>query len=326
MLYTGFCVFTSSSGEAALIGAVDIGGTKIAVGLIRESGQVAASAEWPTNSFPQPHHAMAQLAEWLTNASAAANELLSGVGVACTGPVDPKTGTVGDVKLLPGWQGFPLAARLSGRLSLTVAIENDADAAALAEAKWGAGRNASRFLYVTISTGIGAGIILDGCVYRGVEGSHPELGHQALDPGGPLCYCGALGCWESLASGPAMARWARANAGADCEQPLELTARGVCDLARLGHDFAKRAVQNEARWLGIGLANLVTIFCPDVVALGGGVMESADLFLEPAREIVRTRCKEVPFEKARILPATLGRDAALLGAARVWQTRFQESE
>ncbi len=309
-----------------MIGAVDIGGTKIAAGLIRESGEIAARAEWPTNSFLRPEHAVQRLTEWLRTAGMERGEVPSGVGVACTGPVDPASGIVGDVDLLPGWKGFPLAGLLSEQLGLTVAIENDADAAALAEAKWGAGRNASRFLYVTISTGIGAGIIMDGRVYRGVDGSHPELGHQALDPGGPHCYCGAAGCWESLASGPALVRWARENAVIGDQLPMELTARDVCAMARQGHSLAKRAVRREAEWLGVGLANLLTAFCPDVVAMGGGVMESADLLLEPAREFASSRCKLVPFDKVRILAAALGRDAALLGAACVWQTRFQESE
>lgn len=308
-----------------MIGAVDIGGTKIAVAAVQEDGRIAAKAEWPTPAEQGPEGSVRRIAALLCEFGERAGGMLAGAGVGCTGPVDPLTGIVGDVDLLPGWNGFPLAERLAGAAGLTVAVENDADAAALAEAQWGAGRKARRFVYVTISTGIGAGIVMDGKLYRGVDGAHPEPGHQTLDPAGPRCYCGATGCWESLTSGPALVEWMRANAAGDDALPVEMSARDVCEWARQGHALALRAVQRAGEYLGIGLANLVTTFCPDVIALGGGVMESADLFLDRAREIVRTRCGLVPFDKVAIVPAALRGDAALLGAARVWQARFQET-
>ena len=300
--------------EAAVIGAIDIGGTKIAAGVVDAGGRVLTRTEWPTNA--DAREALSRMGVFLLGCGFK----LEGIGVGCTGPVDPATGVVGDVDLLPGWSGFGLVEHLTALTGLPVAMENDADAAALAEANWGVGAGARRFLYVTISTGIGAGIVLDGELYRGVDGSHPELGHQTIDASGPRCYCGATGCWESLASGPALEAWMRTNGA-----PAGLSAREICDLARSGDPLAVRATSRQAEYLGIGLANLVTVFCPDVIALGGGVMESASLLLEAAREEVRKRCGLVPFEKVTIVPASLGRDVALLGAARVWQTRFQES-
>lgn len=309
-----------------MIGAVDIGGTKISVAAVTESGRIAVEVQCPTRSADGLNGAIRLITGLLTKCQAESGEPLCGIGIGCTGPVDPIGGTVGNVELLPGWAGLQLGRELSNALGVAVAVENDADAAVLAESHWGAGRNAPRFLYITISTGIGAGVVLDGRLYRGVDGSHPELGHQTIDLNGPRCYCGAIGCWESLASGPAMVQWTKANAREEDQLPPGLSAQDVCDLARQGHALATRAVQRQGEYLGIGLANLVTIFCPDVIALGGGVMESAELFLSRAREVVRTRCRLVPFEKTKIVEAVLGKKAGLLGAARVWQARFQESE
>jgi glucokinase len=238
--------------------------------------------------------------------------------------VDPIAGTVLDVHLLPGWNGFPLVERMQQLLGVPTAMENDADAAALGEARWGAGQGSARFLYVTIGTGIGVSLLLDGCIYRGVSGAHPEAGHQTIDASGPLCYCGATGCWESLASGPAMAAWASQDASLKNVLPAQATARDICQLARSGNSSAQRAVAREAHYLGVGIANLVGSFCPDCIVLGGGLLEEADLFLNEACRVAAGRCELVPFQAVRIVKAALGADAPLLGAARVWQIRQSE--
>ncbi|MEK7754795.1 MAG: ROK family protein, partial [Acidobacteriota bacterium] len=223
-----------------------------------------------------------------------------------------------DASLLPGWQGAELVSRLTDQFGVPVALENDADAAALAEAAWGAGQGKRRFLYVNVGTGIGAGIVLDGRLYRGVDGSHPELGHQVIDTSGPPCYCGARGCWESFASGPAMVAWMQAASAG------EWTAERICRLAEAGDELARRVVEREGHYLGLGLANLVTIFCPDMIALGGGVMKSSHLFIERAGAVVRRICTQVPAAKTMLAPALLGEDAALAGAARAWHHRYHE--
>ena len=301
-------------------GAVDIGGTKTSVGVVSESGQLVARFEWPTPSMAHPEDATAAMATWFASASAGKGVVLSGIGVGCTGPIDPTAGIVGNVDLLPGWTGFSLAKSLSQKTGLPVAVENDADAGALAEVRWGAGRGAVRFLYITVSTGIGAGIVFDNQLYRGVGGAHPEIGHFSLDPNGPLCYCGATGCWEALASGMAMIQWARAHERAHAI-PQDWTARELCAYARLGDPRALPAVRQEAEWLGLGIANLVTLFCPDVIALGGGVMESFDLFFDTIARVVQQRCTLVPSQKVKIVQAAFGKDAALMGAALVGHLR-----
>jgi glucokinase len=294
-----------------MIGAIDIGGTKIAVGMVDQSGRLLARLEHPTAPELGPGYGLARVCEMLRQTAAEAGDRLQGIGIGCTGPVDPMTGTVEKNEFLPGWEGLRLTDEVSHSFGVPVAMENDADAAALGEFAWGAGRGAKRFIYVTVSTGIGGGIVLDGQLYRGMDGSHPEIGHHVIDPSGPQCFCGASGCWESLAGGPALAqRGGHSN------------AREVCESARRGDEEALAAIEQEGLYLGLGVANLVTLFVPDVIALGGGVMQSRDLFWERIVSVIRSSCGLVPSEKTRLLPATLGLGVGLIGAAQVWRTRF----
>src|SRR5580692_13200515 len=183
-----------------MIGAVDIGGTKIAVGMVDDQGTVLAKTQTPTD--PERYSvSVEEVTRMLREMAREAGAEISGIGIGSTGPVDPIRGEFGDVDFLPGWRGKNLVRDLEQRFGVRAALENDGDAAALAEAGWGAGRNRTRLIYITVGTGIGGGIILDGKLYRGVDGAHPEVGHQVLDPSGPQCSCGFRGCWESLAAG-----------------------------------------------------------------------------------------------------------------------------
>ncbi len=294
-----------------MIGAMDIGGTKIAVGMVDESGQLMARVESPTDPQRGPAYGLSLICEMLRQTADQAGGHLQGIGISCTGPVDPFTGVLDVNEFLPGWEGMHLTGELSKSFTVPSAMENDADAAALGEYAWGAGQDARRLIYLTVSTGIGGGIIFDGNLYRGVAGAHPEIGHHVIDPTGPECFCGARGCWESLASGLAFAR----RAG-------KTSAEEVCDAARRGEIDALAAIEREGFYLGVGLANLITLFVPDVIVLGGGVMQSLDLFQDKIRKIIGSRCKLVPAEKSSLRPAALGRDAGLVGAAEVWKKRF----
>jgi glucokinase len=300
-----------------MIGAVDIGGTKIAVGGVREDGTIVYRCECPTEPAKGFSDAMQRIKAILHNVEDMCSGL-DGISVACPGPLDPFTGVIGDVGTLPLWLGGNLIEELQTEFAVSVAVENDADAAALAEAKWGAAKHSRNSIYITVSTGIGGGIILGGELYRGVGASHPELGHQIIDASGPLCYCKAHGCWESLASGSAMVSWTRE------QQPTTsvTTAAAICELARQGNELALRAVKREGYYLGLGLANLVTLFTPDVITLGGGLMKSSSLFLDDALKVVRELCTQVPAEKTQIGLAFLGSDSGLLGAAQAWLCRY----
>ena len=304
-----------------MIGAVDIGGTKIAVGMVDDKGKVLSRMESPTD--PNRYSDGIELiAHMLRRTAQRAGGQVTGIGIGSTGPVDPMRGEFGDVDFLPGWRGKSPVKDLAQVFSVQVALENDADAAALAEAGWGAGRNRTRLIYVTVGTGIGGGIILDGKLYRGVDGAHPEIGHHVIDPAGPQCTCGFRGCWESLAAGPAMVGWLQHNAPAGYPHGDGITAKRICELAREGDKVAVQAVETEAYYLGLGLANLINLFTPDAIVLSGSVMKSADLMMERMRTLIRRGCRFVPANKTELAMASLGDDTNLIGAARVWHYRF----
>ena len=300
-----------------MIGAVDIGGTKIAVGVVNDSGAVLAKVESPTAGERGYSDGLARITSMLREAAQKASTEISGIGIGSTGWVYPFTGEFGDVDFLPLWKGCNPVADLGRAFGVPVALENDGDAAALGEAGWGAGRGKRRLIYVTVGTGIGGGIILDGQLYRGVDRSHPEVGHHVIDASGPACTCGFRGCWEALATGPAMAAWYKSNVGGDGR---DLGAKEIFQLARAGDAFARRAVERETHYLGLGLANLIGLFVPDMIVLGGSVMKSVRL--EDLRGVIAQGCRFVPWEKTELALASLGEDANLIGAARVWHHRY----
>ena len=310
-----------------MIGAIDIGGTKIALGLVSEEGRLLRQLIFPTEpqrGFEDGMQRVCAALLRLIEETGSQGSPLRGIGVGCTGPLDPFSGVIAhNADTLPSWQDHNLVEGL-GCLGVPVVVENDADAAALGEYTWGVGQGSASFLYVTFSTGIGSGAIMNHKLYRGVDGSHPEIGHSVIDPNGPPCYCGATGCWEMLASGTALAAWYNTRkAGAPEQRAADLSARQVCALAEQGDALAQSAVQHEADYLGLGLSNLVNYFVPDVIALGGGVIKSWPLFKERVQQVVAQNTHMVPSEKVRILPARLGDDAALLGAAQAWLDRIE---
>ncbi len=298
------------------VGAVDIGGTKIAVGIVRDDGTLLGHLECPTdpkrgfsNAVNRVERLLRQLVEQCGG--------IDGIGVGCPGPLDPFSGVIGVVGTLPGWENCRLGEEMSARFGLSVAVENDADAATLAEYAWGSNRPSGTLIYVTVSTGIGGGIVQNGVLYRGVRGAHPELGHQAIDPSGPRCYCGISGCWESLASGTAMsASFQQSN-----PEYGPLSAARICGSARLGDVRATQAVRRTSNYLGLGLANLVTLFAPETISLGGGLMRSSDLFLADVHAQVLRLCTQVPAEQTHITVSSLGPEIGLLGAAQSWLLR-----
>jgi glucokinase len=308
--------------QSPVVGAVDIGGTKIAVGAIEASGKVLAKEVDATEAGGGFEAAMQRVAAMLEAVSARAGVQLCGIGIGCTGPVNPLSGEIGSVEFLAEWRGCNPVVRLASHFGLTVAMENDADAAALGELQWGAGRGKRHLICVTVGTGIGGGIVLNGALYRGVGGAHPEIGHHVIEASGPACYCGAHGCWEVLARGPAIAARYADDAPSDDPSRPRLSARGVCELARQGDARARREIEREGHYLGVGIANLITLFAPEVIALSGSVMNNADLFMPTIRAVVQRSCGLVPAAAVELSPAALGNDAPLIGAAAAWTHRF----
>jgi glucokinase len=302
------------------IGAVDIGGTKIAVGMVDDAGRVLARREAPTQTAGPWPQALVLITGMLRDAARQANATIAGIGIGSTGPLDPISGTFQNLDTVPQWSGATPVADLARECGIPVAMENDADAGALGEAGWGAGKNKSRLIYITVGTGIGGGMIFDGHLYRGVDGAHPEVAHQVIEAQGPPCSCGLRGCWEALAAGPAMARFMECHP--EYRGPAGLTARQVYQHAMAGDPLAARVVERENFYLGIGLANLVNLFVPDAIILGGSVMKSAGAFLEDIRGVMQRGCRFVPLDKVELNLASLGDDSNLIGAARVWHHRF----
>ena len=210
---------TQVSGNGQLIG-VDVGGTKVAAGLVNAAGEITYQMRTPmaANDAPAGLAAVISAINCVRAATAAhADGLISGIGICAPGPLDPRTGIVINPPNLPGWRNFPLAAEVSKTYGLPVRVDNDGNAAALAEALWGAGRGFRNVFCATIGTGIGTGIVFDGRIYHGRTGAAAEGGHNTIDYHGPRCGCGKLGCIEALASGPAIARRASEKIAKDGE-------------------------------------------------------------------------------------------------------------
>ena len=301
-----------------LIGAIDIGGTKISLGLVTDAGRIVSRRSLATKAFANAPAALRAIEQQLNSCLSETGASLHGIGIGCTGPINPLTGVVGKVANLPGWEGCRLVDEMTSRFNVPTFVENDADAAALAEAAWGCGAGVEQFLYVTISTGIGAGLLLNGSIYRGAGGSHPEMGHHTIDSAGPLCYCGARGCWESLASGPAITEWFLDHDPDRRFSRHAFSAKKVFELFAEGDAVARLAIDRLSLYIGLGLANLTTILVPDVIALGGGIMQGSPAFFEKAVTHFRAICGEVPADSTVVRSAALHHDLDLAGAAAVF--------
>jgi glucokinase len=304
--------------------AIDIGGTKLAAGIVDGSGSILARGEVPTLAAEGPERVLdriVRLANDVLGAPGGSADAIQRIGIGCAGPVDRQAGLILNPPNLPGWVRVPLVERIEKALGRPAVLENDANAAALGEFRYGAGKGASSLVYLTVSTGIGGGIILDGKIWHGVKDGAGEVGHMTLLPDGPLCGCGNRGCLEALASGPAIAR--RAREALATERPTRLreagdfTAADVVRLAQEGDALAAQVWDETVRYLGLGVAAIVTILAPGRVVIGGGVAKAGDFLFAPLRREVRRRVRLVAVESVPILPAALGPDVGILGAAAV---------
>ncbi len=231
-----------------------------------------------------------------------------GAGIGIPGPVDRVRGTVGSATILPGWIGLRIDAEMKERLGLPVEIENDANMGALAELTWGAGRDCSNFAYIKASTGIGAGIVIDGKLLRGATGTAGEIGHTTLDEGGALCYCGNRGCLETVASGPAIIELVGNGHGES------LTLGAVIALAAKGDVRCRRAISDAGREIGVAVAGLCNLINPERVVIGGILSRAGDLVLDPIRESIRRYAVQAAAERVQVFPAVFVERAELLGS------------
>ena len=285
---------------------LDLGGTKIAAAVV-EDGRILTSrqAGTPQVGFEAVLSAMSELAAALLRQ----HPEVTRVGVGSPGPLDLARGVILFAPNIAGMENAPLVAGLRQRLKLPVLLENDANAAGYAEHLYGAARDLTSSIYVTISTGIGGGIFVAETVLHGAHGSAGEVGHMTLSPGGPLCGCGHRGCWESLASGRAIAREGSFSYGE------ALTTREVFARAQDGDGKAVKIVDSAADFTGLGIANLLKAFDPDGFVIGGGMSQVGPFYLDRIRTALERYTEGFPTVDLRL--AELGTDAGVIGAASV---------
>ncbi len=327
-----------------LVVGVDLGGTQIRAAVLRGAtllsrvGLLTGEDSTPDVVIPRMWNVVEQA---LTLADVTLDQV-AGIGIGAPGPLDSHTGVIFSPPNLAGWHNVPLRDIFFTHFNIPIYVENDANAAALAEYMFGAGRGSQEIVYLTISTGIGGGVITRGCILEGVVGTAGELGHMTIDMHGPRCNCGNIGCLESLASGTAIARlahelidqgkgerladFARAHqpltkeddTPADREHarhdPLRVNARIVAQAAQAGVPEARDIIEQVAVALGVGLVNIIHIFNPERIILGGGVSQIGESLLAPALHIVRDRAMFVPGNAVQVLLSELGSDVGLIGA------------
>jgi len=319
------------SATKQLIVGVDLGGSKIAAVVADASGNIEARSSANTLAAEGPESVIQRLIACIREVSAGVE--VAGIGIGAAGGHDIGKGVVTFSPNLPGWHNIPLGDIIRREFGLPTYVHNDCTLAALGEHRFGAAVGVENLVYIGLGTGIGGGIIVDGQVYSGTSGAAGEIGHMIIDVNGPPCVCGSAGCWETFASGSAVARQAaremeagvltaiRRYAGGDVKK---VTAETVFRAAQDDDYFANELISRTAYYVGIGLVNVVNIFSPQLVLIGGGLSKMGSLLLDPAVEVVKERAFRVSSQAVRIEVARLGDDAASLGAVALVAEHIQK--
>jgi glucokinase len=300
---------------------IDIGGTKIAVAAVDDSGRIHARQEIATEAQRGFDRAIGRMVDATDRALGQAGWSrgdLCGIGVGCAGPVSAARGIINNPYTLPTWVDCDIVSKLHRALDRPVYLENDADAAALGEWFAGAARGCPRVVMLTLGTGVGGGVVIDGRVYRAARGEHPELGHIPIDASGPECYCGARGCLESIASGTAIAAAGAIEGFANSPQ--------VFAAAAAGDPAARRIVEQVRGALAIATWTILHTFMPELIVLGGGIIDEHFDRFAAAIESRIVQATMVPKSGSRVVKASLGGDAGLVGAASLALIRERDVE
>jgi len=308
---------------------VDIGGTKVAAGLVNERGELSQPVRVPMNPRGTAAEGFAAVAsvldKLLENNERRGNSDVS-IGVCAPGPLDPRTGVVLNPPNVPCWRDFPLVAEIQRRYGMAARLDNDANAAALAESLWGAGRGHGNVFYACLGTGIGSGVVFDGRIFHGRTGSAAEGGHVSIDYRGPACNCGKKGCIEALASGTAIARRAREAVAADEKAGGRLLALANGDAssirsemigaaAQMNDPLAQRILADTVEFLAVWLGNIVDLLEPDVMILGGGVSEMLRPYFPQIQDRLKTWCVNARCSEIPLVPAHYGENSGIAGGA-----------
>ncbi|WP_415949057.1 ROK family transcriptional regulator [Streptomyces sp. KLOTTS4A1] len=301
----------SLSGDAGLVVGVDFGHTHLRVAIGNLAHQVLAEESEPLDvdaSSAQGFDRAEALVGRLIEATGVDRAKVAGVGLGVPGPIDVESGTLGSTSILPGWQGIAPAQELSERLGVPVSVDNDANLGALGELVWGSGRGVKDLAYIKVAGGVGAGLVINGEIYRGPGGTAGEIGHITLDESGPVCRCGNRGCLETFAAARYVLPLLHSTHGPD------LTMDKVVALAREGDPGCRRVISDVGRHIGSGVANLCNLLNPSRVVLGGDLAESGELVLTPIRESVGRYAIPSAARQLSVLPGALGGRAEVLGA------------
>ena len=315
--------------------AVDIGGTSYRVALVDSSGAIIARNAEPTNGHQSPEIGLKRLVDTIRKTSDCIDfDQLKGVFISAAGPLNPQKGILLTPPSLPAWRNVQLKKVIEESLHLPVWVKNDADLAALGEKRFGAGRGCDRLIYITVSTGIGGGIVLENGILEAAEVSVAEIGHMVVDRNGPVCNCGGKGHLEPLASGTAIARIAaegiRSGKPSSLQpkyesDPSMLTAALVVEAARSGDSLANEVLSRAGEYLGIAITSLIHIFDPEVVIIGGGVSNASDLILNPIRDAIEERIMPDFKGRSRIVQAELGDNSGIMGAIALGLEKLADS-
>lgn len=312
----------SRSGAAGVRAGVDIGGTFVKVGLVR-GREILAREKFETASASTPRKMEEAVVGSVHRLARAARRRLDGVGVGVPGLVDYPSGVVRRCVNLKGWDRVPLQRRLNRRLRLPVAVDNDVKAMTLAEWRYGAGKGARNLICLTLGTGVGGGLVLDGVLYRGRGGPSAEIGHLSLEPTGARCPCGGRGCLERYVGNQDLLREVRRRLRAGQKSRLtrilegrldRLTPESIDRACEQGDPFAQRIWAEAGERIGWVLANLVNLLNPDRIVIGGGIAQAGRWIFEPIRKTVRERAMQ-GLARVPIVPAAMGPDAGLIGAS-----------
>ena len=306
---------------------IDLGGTKIRTAIISGDGRMIAEDYRLSLADEGPEAVMQRIftgIEELLDKESLRLSMIHSIGIASAGIIDINRGLITHSPNLLGWRDIPLRHLVADKYGIDTFLLNDASAAALGEHRYGAGKGVKNLIYLTVSTGIGGGIIIEDKLYLGASGCAGELGHMTIKTDSSSCQCGNNGCLETLASGTAMAREAKERIGAGENTVLVEMAKGVIEditaetisiAARNGDSLALAVISEAASYLGVGMANLVNIFNPEMIIIGGGASKIGDLLFNPAIQEMRRRAFKLTAQAVRVVPAELGGNAEVIGVA-----------
>lgn len=308
-------------GKKYVVG-MDLGGTKINGALADLDGKILSQYTMSTDAFEGEQAVLSRIIKVIDKVIKevnAAYDEIKAIGIGSPGPLDAKTGVIITTPNLP-FRNFELVKPIKEKFNIPAYLDNDANVAAIGEFMLGAGKGTTNMVYVTVSTGVGGGAILNGNIYRGNTSNALEIGHTTVnpDPNAPRCNCGNYGCIEALASGTAIARQAREAIEKGLDTTLKsyekVTSYEVFKEAKKGDKVSKDILDKSLNYLGIGVANIISTFDPEMVIIGGGVAKAGQIVFDRVQEVVDKRCFKAMSETCRIVPAGLGTDAGVIGA------------